>query len=144
MNKLFIVLFILALSVICFINSIESQAGSQFINAVSKEAVDTILNSQEVTLTDIHKNRKLKISPEQLQLFRSYLKNDSSYVFDMKKRCLFVPQLAFEFNDFPKVTIFVSMICNQVKIITGDKPTILDYDPAKDELNKLIEELINK
>lgn len=144
LNKLFITLFILVLSAICFMNSIESQIGSKFINTVSKEITDAIANTEEVLVTDIRTTRRLNISLEQLKSFKSYVTKDSSYIFDMNKRCVFVPQLVFEFKGSPNVTIFVSMICNQIKIISGDKSIILDYDLVKDEFNTLNEELIKQ
>jgi hypothetical protein len=129
---------------ICFINFNETINGSQFINAVGKEAAATIENVQAVTVTDIRKNRKLNISSEQLKSFKLYVIKDSSYIFDMKKRCLFVPQLTYEFKGSPDVTIYVSMICNQVKIVSDDESTILDYDLVKDDFNNLNEVLINQ
>lgn len=123
-------------------NSIESQSESKFIHVAGKKVSDTIKNSHGVIVTDIHKERILHISSEQLDSLKSYVTNDSSYIFDMQKRCLFVPQLSFEFTNSPHVTLFVSMICNQVKIVSGEKSIILDYDLIKDDFNSLIENLI--
>lgn len=124
-------------------NSTESQSESKFTHLVGEEVTDVIKNSQEVIVKDIHKDRILKISSDQLETFKSYITNDSGYIFDMKKRCLFVPQLEFEFIKSPNVTIYVSMICNQVKIVSGEKIIILDYDLMKGNFNSLNEELIN-
>lgn len=144
LNKLFIISFISILSIFCFINKIDSLIGGQFVSTVGKETSNTIINAEDIIVTDVHKGRKLNITPEQMKTFISVVTDDSSYVFDMNKRCLFVPQLSFEFKGAPEVTIFVSMLCNQVKIISGDTSTILDYDFVKDEFNKLNEKIINQ
>lgn len=144
MYKVLIISFLLILSIICLANSGESQIGSQFINAVGKEAANTLANTQEVVVTDIRRDRKVNISSEQLKLFRSFVTNDSSYIFDMKKRCLFVPQLSYEFEGSPKATVYVSMICNQIKVVSEDESTIIDYDLVKDKFNEFNEAIINQ
>ncbi len=141
MNKFLIISIFF--SIVCLVISGESLNSSQFSNAVGKEAGNTIVNSQQIIVKDIRGERIVPVTSEQLQSFKNFIMNDSSYIFDMKKRCLFVPQLSYEFKGSPNVTIYVSMICNQIKIVTDGEQTILDYDLIKNNFNDFNENIIN-
>jgi hypothetical protein len=76
---------------------------------------------------------------------QALLLNDNTYMFDAKKKCLFIPNLALELklND-EKLTILIGIRCKQVQFIYGKENIILDVDPAFPEIEELLNSLRRK
>lgn len=143
LQKLLILTLLITTTFLCFINS-SSSNGLQLIQTIGKEHADTIRNAQEIFVTDVRRNRQIGLSEDQMILLKTYLTNDSSYLFNHKKQCLFIPQLHLEFSASSNLSVLISMVCNQVKFITPQDEIILDYDSIKDSFNELNEKIINR
>lgn len=140
MYKKILSAIILVLACACTEEKVKS--GPLFEKTVGKEVVEVIIGTDAVKATKISNNKKIQLTDEQLTKFRKLILSDSSYIFDKKKRCVFVPQMSYVFKD---VTILVSHTCNQIKITAPSKKSvIIDYDHVAKELNNFSENIIKE
>lgn len=80
-----------------------------------------------------------------LKGIQTLLIDDATYMFDAKKKCLFLPNLAIEMKlNEEKLTILIGTSCKQVRFIYGDEKITLDVDPAFPEIEKLVNSLRRK
>lgn len=129
-------------SSLCFLHSETPQIGLRFEKEVGSEMAHLIANAQEMTATDLVSKTVFTLTTEQLHSFQSFVLSDASYVFDFHKRCLFVPQIAYEIKGIPQVKVLVSIVCNQIRFDSPSQSTLIDYDLVKKEFNKLNKSII--
>lgn len=120
----------------------EFIAGRQFEKTVGKEAAFSIADSQEVFAVTAPKGHKVRLTAKQANSLRQFLLSDSTYIFDKKKRCLFIPEIIYKFKENPEVTVFVCYSFNQIKVVGPKNTVILDYDIVADEFNKIHKKII--
>jgi hypothetical protein len=142
MFKLFITSLFLMFASMCFLHSEAPQIGTRFEKTVGSEMAHFIANAQEMVATDLSDGNEFVLDAEQLQSFQKLVLNDSSYVFDYQKRCLFVPQIAYVIKGNSEVKILVSIVCNQIRFDSPNKSILIDYDLVKTEFNKLNKNII--
>lgn len=70
----------------------------------------------------------------------SILSDETNYIFDMTKKCIFIPEYAFQAQGDTDLLILFSPSCKQIKFITpaSTKNKILDIDPASEKLISII------
>jgi hypothetical protein len=122
----------------------ESQRLEQLIG---KEAWAVLQSPREVFLMDAREGwigeeeaKRVKLSASQIKRVQQVLLNDSHYYFDLKKRTLFVPTVAFKFQGEIEIVVLISMSANQVKVLIPGKAIILDNDPIQQEVSQLLPE----
>lgn len=143
MFKLFLTSLFLMSASICFLHAEAPQIGTRFEKTVGSEMANLIANAQEMVATDLSAGIEFVLDAEQLQSFQKLVLNDSSYVFDFQKRCLFVPQIAYAIKGSPHAKVLVSIVCNQIRFDLPNKSIIIDYDLVKKEFNKLNKNIIH-
>ncbi len=119
------------------LHSEDSQIGTRLEETIGLEMAYLIANAQEIISTNLSKEKSFNMTYEQIQNFQKFVLSDSSYVFDFKKRCYFVPQISYEIKGSPEVKLLVSMQCNQIRFDSPNQSIILDYDLVKKEFNAL-------
>lgn len=142
MLKLFFTSLFLMFSSMHLLHSDVPQIGTQFESTVGLEMAHLIANAQEMIATDLSSGTKFILTEKQLQNFQKLVLSDSSYVFDFKKRCLFVPQIVYQIQGQPETKLFVSVVCNQIRFDSPTKSILIDYDLVKKEFNKLNKSII--
>lgn len=142
MLKFILTSLFLMVASMCFLHSEAPQIGSRFEKTVGSEMATLIANAEEMVATDLSAGIDFTLDAEQLQSFQKLVLNDSSYVFDFQKRCLFVPQIAYAIKGNPQVKVLVSIVCNQIRFDSSEKSIIIDYDLVKKEFNKLNKNII--
>lgn len=142
MLKLILTSMIVMFSSLCLLHSETPQIGTRFEKVVGSEIAHIIANAKDMNATDLSTGTKVALTAEQLQSFQSFVLSDSSYVFDFHKRCLFVPQIAYEIKDVPQIKVLVSIVCNQIRFETSGQSILIDYDLVKKEFNKLNKNII--
>lgn len=90
-------------------------------------------------------NNPVEFPNSLLKGIQAILIDDATYMFDAKKKCLFLPNLAIEMKlDEEKLTILIGTSCKQVRFIHDDEKITLDVDPAFTEIEKLVNSLRRK
>lgn len=75
---------------------------------------------------------------------RELLLNSDNYDFTSIKRCVFIPQTAFELvHNNQTLTILVSMVCNQVEFQYQGQIIRLDIDKSSEKFSELIIKIFN-
>lgn len=100
--------------------------------AIGTEFVQAIRNSETMTAVRILPNHLQAIpdgpmKEDQVKTFVKLVLNDDHYYFDRTKKCLFIPEIAFQIKG--EKIIFVSESAKQLKFVDGGSCVILDYDP---------------
>ncbi len=124
-------------------------------NKVGKPVYAILTSSPQITMTQImssvvstHQAPILseatpsKLTEQQVKELRHLILNDEHYVFDMTKRCVFVPQLAYHFSTHQNVAIYVSLPCEKIKIVNGNVSVFIDYDPMSKRFKLFNQSLI--
>lgn len=111
-----------------FLESLNSEQQIIVARAVKNERNAFVMTRQQHVLTG-----------EKIKIFKELLLNDDHYIFDMTKKCLFIPEAIFQFEEG---SIMINLFCNQVKFVLGDKTLLLDYDPMADEFNGFCREIL--
>ncbi|MEM1281957.1 MAG: hypothetical protein AAGG81_00230 [Chlamydiota bacterium] len=113
--------------------------------------LDQINNAEKITLSRIRNldYGDYEVEPVAVDLelddmseLKDILLNDRSYVFDLRKRCVFVPEYVLEFSvKERKLLLLYAPLCKEFKLPYGQfKAQIIEIDPSF----KKIEELLKK
>lgn len=110
---------------IAIFQSCESPATTSYVESrIGKEVVATLRQPDSVTTSD-----DIQFDTQELQ---KLLLNDHNYIQGMTKSSVFIPTITFKFQkDQKTVDVVFSPSCNELKIVTGDRIVIMDYDPAQ-------------
>lgn len=79
------------------------------------------------------------LSNAQVKKIEELFLNDEHFDFEKTKKCLFIPETGLKFDE--NLTIYVSLSCQQLKVVTNEKIAILDFDPIADQMNAFFQEL---
>lgn len=79
---------------------------------------------------------EIELDHSQIDEIKKLVLSDSSYYFNMKKSCPFVPDIGLRFTKKKDVIVLISFMCNQIKFIYDGKDVLLDCDPMLLELEK--------
>lgn len=142
MLKVFSTSLFLMLGLIGLLDADAPKIGTRFEKTVGTEVANCIANAEEMTATDLATENQFPLTTKQLESFKKFVLSDSGYVFDYKKRCLFVPQILYTIKDNPEVKVIVSIVCNQIRFDSPNGSIILDDDLVKKEFNKLNKNII--
>jgi len=133
----------------------QSACGSkseQFEKKVGKPTYSVLSSSAHITMTPVSststpttlsENAPKELSQEQKNELRDFLLNDDHYIFDMTKRCIFVPQLSYQFFADKETTVYISLSCQQIKIVDAKNTLFFDYDPMAEKFNAFNHSLLN-
>lgn len=134
--------FIIAATIAVTVSlTIQAAETNRFTEYTNQTIVDTIEQADSVTgikLGDRKSNEQppAKLSSEQISSLQALLLDDSHYIFDMKKKCMFVPQYSYTFKQQENsVTVVVSELCQKIKIIADNLVVFIDDDPMATALN---------
>ncbi len=100
-----------------------SYNSSQFRSKVGEETYQILSNPKHVKIEG-----QRSLTESEIHKLQTYLLYDKGYIFDRTKKCLFIPEITFTFDNGDLVVVMVSTICKQIKIIHGEKTLILDTD----------------
>lgn len=123
---------------------------ARFEERVGKDVIEVLIHPIHVAVSKVSKggNKKIVIDfteqelpPDQIEKLQKILLRDGGYHFDRKKKCLFIPDIAFRFDNNTEVRVMVSRSCRQIQVMTLEKAVILDYDPMAKELDAFCEEV---
>jgi hypothetical protein len=127
---------------------------SSIERAIGKENYSFLESADRVSVMEVAREGKdgYKIvseeqflTPEQVIVIRSYFLNDSSYQFERRKKCIFVPEYAFKFQGKNKETVvLVSYSCPQVKFLLNQHAVVIDHDPISAKMEALTKSILNK
>lgn len=115
--------------------SLKPNNPSQFEQRIGSKAYQSLNKASAAVI--ITKETEKKLSPEQVEKLKTLLLRDEGYIFDRTKKCLFFPQHTFSFDD-GQTQVIISQVCKQIKVVSGDKGVILDYDPMQQQINEFI------
>src|ERR1700733_5646726 len=110
---------------------------SQLQERLGKETIESIAYPKGVDVARMVKiqghfvfdtNRRA-LSANEVEQLQKLLLNGNGYIFDKQKKCLFIPELAFNISGKKELIILVSPICKQIKIDDSKRAVVLDYDP---------------
>lgn len=144
--------FSLLLSILCLLyNPLE--ASVEKIQEKLGTADWAVLQApQYVTILLIDPNEKLDLlkkeihlsAPEIERLKRNILE-DHNYDFERVKRCRFVPDLSFKFEDKEGnvVYFFVDRNCLQVLFKSNSRALLVNYDRVHERLNFFLQQLLD-
>lgn len=133
----------------------QSACGSkseQLERKVGKPTYALLATSPHISMTPVPSTPKPSVSSEkatkeltqeQINELRRFLLSDNHYIFDMTKRCVFVPQLSYQFSADKETTLFVSLSCQQIKIVDRKNTVFVDYDPMAEKFNAFHHALLN-
>ncbi len=133
----------------------QSACGSkpeQLEKKVGKAVYAVLATSPHITMTPVpsttnqtipSENTPQELTPEQMTELRGFLLRDDHFIFDMTKRCVFVPQLSYQFSADKETTLQVSLSCQQIKIVNPHSTVYIDYDPMAEKFNEFNHSLLN-
>ena len=116
----------------------------QLERKIGKPTYSALTNSTTVSVVKVAEVRKPPYTPEgnpqnlsteQVSQLRELLLNDSSYNFNRIKRCLFIPEISYQFSGDKNVNVYVSYSCKKIKIVSENNTNIIDYDPMAEKFN---------
>lgn len=102
---------------------------------IGKEMISIIKNTKNIYVSKMEKNKdgrfivasgKEQLNAEQVVKLKELLINDDHYLFDRQKKCVFIPNLAFQFDG--EGSVKASTSCRQIKFEMDDRTVFLDYD----------------
>jgi hypothetical protein len=148
-------LFISAISILFVSCSSKDELKNSKLSAyVGKDVLALLSDSSEIYVVAVEPDLNPKgyriigqqqlLSTGQKQQLQYLLLNDLGYQFEQHKRCPFIPHAAFILADEPSSIILVSTTCQQIKVISGEKSYLLDYDPMIKPLEPFMEALKSK
>ncbi|MEC7840357.1 MAG: hypothetical protein VX777_10000 [Chlamydiota bacterium] len=84
-------------------------------------------------------NERVTISDQDAKDLKNILLNNDSYMFDLTKSCLFIPEYAIDFQGETNVTILLSPTCKQIEVIDEQSSSVrADIDPAFDSIMSIL------
>ncbi len=116
----------------------------QLERKIGKPTYSALNNSKTVSVVKVAEVRKPPYAPEgapknlsteQVSQLREMLLNDNSYNFNRIKRCLFIPEISYQFSGDKAVNVYVSTSCKKIKIVSENNTNIIDYDPMAKKFN---------
>jgi hypothetical protein len=132
----------------------ESSQYQHLTERVGTTMVKEISNPKQVSVARVIRDKDNKpimapkphvLTGDKVAALKKMLLNDQGFFFDKTKKCLFIPEIAFRFeNSGKEVVLMFNLGCNQIKFIEGDKTVILDYDPMADALNAFCKEILDQ
>lgn len=132
----------------------HQEFGSQTERAVGKESFYFLENADKVSVMQVSRDGKdgyiaiseeKTLTPKEVTVLRGYLLNDSSYQFERRKKCLFVPEYAFKFQGKNKeTTVLVSFSCPQIKVLLNKHSVVIDHDPISAEMEAFTQSIMKK
>jgi hypothetical protein len=85
------------------------------------------------------KTRGAPLGPAEVEAFKGLVLAAESYVFDVAKKCAFVPDHAFRFlGGGGSVVVLVSFRCDMWAFRHGDRQVVEDFDPVRDRLKAIV------
>lgn len=119
----------------------EERFGKGYLNAINLSDLLTIGKVQPdgfggFTLEE----KEVALSAKDLAALKELLLNDDSYLFDIEKRCLFVPEYLLRFKRGEKATLLLfSPLCKQLKMPYANfKQLIIDIDPSFERIEGIV------
>ncbi len=115
--------------------------------------LDTLKNAKFVTILAMipegntyEPEPEIHLTNDEITRLKRQLLDDHNYAFDKYKKCKFVPELSFKFQDEEGETVhvFVSPSCNQVLFTMGRKSALLNYEPAYERLENYFQQLVKE
>jgi hypothetical protein len=132
----------------------NQEFGSQVERAFGKENYAFFEAAEKITVMKVEREGKdgytvvsqeKTLAPAEVAKLREYLLSDSSYQFERRKKCVFVPDYAFKFQDKNKeIVMLVSFSCPQIKVLLNNHVIIIDHDPISAEMEALTQSIMNK
>ncbi|MBX9586724.1 MAG: hypothetical protein K2X50_05645 [Gammaproteobacteria bacterium] len=125
----------------------------QLEKKIGKPTYSALTNSKTVSVVKVAEVRKPPYAPEgapknlsaeQVSELREMLLNDSNYNFNRIKRCLFIPEISYQFTGDKAVNVYVSYSCKKIKIVSENNTNIIDYDPMAEKFNSFSKTIMKK
>lgn len=116
----------------------------QLERKLGKHTYAALNNAKAVSVVKVAEVRKPPYTPEgtpknlnteEVTTLRKLLLNDHSYSFNRIKRCLFIPEISYQFTGDKVVNVYVSYSCKKIKIVSENNTNIIDYDPMAKKFN---------
>lgn len=139
------------MGVILLVNSILFNSCQNETNPLndrfSKEIVESIRNTKQIKLYQVessfHDEYKIGkliriLTNEECKKIKSLMLQKSSYIFDVDKRCLFLPEYAFIFDDSKKTEVLINISGKQIAFPALSIDKKINIDPIYDEILKII------
>lgn len=113
--------------------------------------LDQVNNANRIVLSKVSESppkgyaldeNTVELSEHDIAALKDILLDDKSYLFDVRKRCVFIPEYALEFYvKGEKLLLLYAPLCKEFKIPYGQfKSQIIEIDPSFEQ----IENLLNK
>jgi hypothetical protein len=144
------IFFLLCCSFLCilFTGCTAETSNTTLQKKIDSEALRVLKDSNSVTAFTIQAkiNGSFQITSEkdlttdQIASLRKIVLPDPGYIFDMHKRCVFIPDIGFSFDN-ERVVLLISRSCQQIKFLETGTETILDYNPQKKDIEAFIKKL---
>lgn len=86
------------------------------------------------------------MNKEDISSLKDILLNDKSYLFDVRKKCVFIPEYALEFYVKGQKMLFLyAPLCKEFKVPYGHfKEQIIEIDPSFEKIEGLLEKYKNQ
>ena len=124
----------------------------QIHNFFGDYIIDGIIESNEIIFYKIapqfpsdyefQKGVTVNLDKDRLEI-RRILLSDSSYVFGLTKRALFIPEFALNFVGEKKVTILFSPSSEQIEVLEEGSKSKIDMDPAFNDITSVLKKYIH-
>jgi hypothetical protein len=127
-------------------------SNSKLETTLGESTYATLSTSEHVTIVKVAPSRKSpyislgepkELNHQQINELRKLLLSDTSYIFDSNKRCIFIPEASYQFSGDKKVEVYVSVSCQQIKVLGDKGETFIDYDPMAEKFNTFSQSLFN-
>jgi hypothetical protein len=119
---------------------------------IGKPTFTALSKSEQVSVVKVSEVRKppytlegtpTDLSAQQITQLREFLLSDDSYNFNKIKRCLFIPEISYQFAGNKAIDVFVSFSCKKIKIVSEKNSSFIDYDPIAEKFNSFSQSLLN-
>lgn len=110
--------------------------------------IDIIARANKITCID-NRGVETVLNKEQMEFCKQLILNDQGYLFDVKKKVLFIPTYRLVFQaDARKTTVEVSIPSKQIKFTVGESSknpriVILDDDLMSEQVEELFSTIIS-
>lgn len=119
----------------------ETHLGPGYLDIVNNADTVSLIKVQPKMPRDYElEDKSVEMDHGDVAKLKDVLLNDDSYIFDLQKHCVFLPEYALKFKARDKVLLLLySPTCKEFKIPYGQfKAQIIEIDPSFEQIEKLI------
>lgn len=146
---------VLLLALACSPEKVQKEEKDRLIvQTIGDEAFDKLSSAHRIAVMKVKpepsgnfqvQGQALLLNSKQMQKLLMLLTDDNSYLFDVTKRCLFIPEYALQIQGEESLLLLLSPSCKQIRFLNvhENKHLTLDIDPSFESVMSVVKDSQN-